>query len=180
METVSLKDGDKIVIREYEDEDFKFIISSWLQSFKNSKYTGPIPNNLYWDTYSTAIEQLLTREGVVILIACNPIKTSQIFGYIVVEENRDLPVLHWVYVKHAGLRNLGICSALMKYCGIDRDTEFYYTYKSVSASKLFSPVGPWPRGRHKDSIAKKKRGRINETTGYLVPYTSKNEEGQTA
>lgn len=172
MAKVRLTSGDYITIRYNDEDDQHFIMSSWLRSFKNSNYAGPIQNNLYWKVYQQVIEQLLDRDGVVILIACNPEKETQIFGYIVVEENFETPVVHWLYVKQPFRSTVhdkwGIARALMGFCGISRNTEFYYTFRSASAGSLTASDGPWPRARFKPSIVRKKKGVVDETSGYLV------------
>ena len=172
-----LASGDDIVIRHWGDEDKPFIMSSWLRSFKSSRYAGPIPNNMYWTVYAQAIEQILDRDGVKVLIACNPEKESQIFGYIVLEQNHEAPVVHWLYIKQP-FRGWGMARSLMGFCHILKHTEFSYTYRAACAAALTAQDGPWSGGRHKDGIARKKRRHLNETTGYLVQDTSEVPKGE--
>jgi GNAT superfamily N-acetyltransferase len=167
IDLVTLKGENQVGIRPFQDDDLKFVMSSWLNSFKSSAWAGPIQNNRYWTVYQAVIEQLLARDGVGVLVACNPEKPYQIFGYIVAEQGFDLPVAHWIYVKQP-LRGLGIARALMASCGIIRETRFYYTFRTSACAVLFAHTGPWPGAKFNTSIVRKRKGDRDEVAEYLV------------
>jgi hypothetical protein len=136
---------EAIKIRELRPEDESFIYSTWLKSFKNSKYTGPIPNHLYWPFYSEVIKYLLGRCKT--LVACNPENEKQVFGYIVYEDEN---IIHWVYVKR-DFRRWGIGKKLHTASGVGvGGFPYFYTFKTDDCSWFF------PYGKYLVSAIKKK------------------------
>jgi hypothetical protein len=144
---------EQIKIRELRPGDESFIYSTWLKSFKNSKYTGPIPNHMYWTVYSDVIKYLLTRAKT--LVACNPANEKQVFGYIVYEDEN---IVHWLYVKK-DFRCFGIGTKLFKESAVTE--PYFYTFKTDDCSWFF-PYGKYSLSaiRKKDFNAKSPTNRI--------------------
>lgn len=119
-------------------QDLPIIFSSWLRSFKDSHYAGLIPNNLYYDIYRAALEQLIARPGVEIWCAVNPQEEEekhQIYGWLCIERGYALPVIHYLYVKQA-YRMFGVARSLLAAVKIDPAQPFIFTFKTPDAASL--------------------------------------------
>jgi GNAT superfamily N-acetyltransferase len=149
---IDLGKNGTLKLREMEEKDKNFLMSSWLRSFKGSYYAGPIQNDMYWKVYQNVLERILRRKDVIVSIACNPKNPGQIFGYLVLEETERMPTVHWIYVKQA-FRGFGIAKTLLEQLGVAKDTEFYYTFKvKITPSLLAS----W-KGRFNPNIVRQRR-----------------------
>lgn len=105
--------GNQIPInfRTLETEDESFIYNSWLKSFRNSPLAKPLCNEVYFRNHKLIINNILQRSTT--LLACNPEDSSQIYGYIVYEMLRGVPIVHYVYTKYT-YRKLGIAKQLFE------------------------------------------------------------------
>jgi len=101
----------RVQIREANSEDISFIFSSWLKSFKTSKFAKSIGSNLYYSGHHILIENLLKRSKV--LVACNSTDVGQIYGFGVGEMRDNVPIVHFIYVKHK-FRKFKIGTALFE------------------------------------------------------------------
>lgn len=106
-------------------EDVNFIFNSWLKSNRHAKNIFDVPNPVYFSQHHVLVEGLLKRSNVI--IACNPIDSAQIYGFISYETIEDSPVVHYVYVKEA-FRKLGLCKMLIKRANIDYDKPFFVSH----------------------------------------------------
>lgn len=94
-------------VRTPTENDVNFIMSSWLRSYRETnRHINPV---IFYNSQEALIFDLLKKARV--YISCNPEHKSQIFGYIVFDQIRDLTIVHYVYVKHP-FRRLGIGSEL--------------------------------------------------------------------
>jgi GNAT superfamily N-acetyltransferase len=111
--------------------DLPFIMSSWLRSFKTSHFAGPIPNDIYWDTYRLAAERILSRPAARLLVAVNPSERDpehELYGWLAMEPGEP-PVVHYVYVKQA-FRRMGVARSLLRAASINLSAPFVYTYRT--------------------------------------------------
>lgn len=85
-----------------------FMFDSWLKSWRTSKHSGVVPNNLYFATYRATIENVVGR-GSEIWIACAAANESHILGWACFETTPDgKAVVHYIYVKDPYLKfNIG-------------------------------------------------------------------------
>ena len=112
--------------------DLNFLQSSWLRSFRESRYIGPISPRAYWPAYQETICEVLERSlAKVMTTAEDP---SDILGYVVYEQGA-LPIVHYIYVKHT-VRRSGIATALLA-AALPGATGFSYTFRT-SKSQVFS------------------------------------------
>ncbi len=106
-------------LREAEADDLNFILSSWLKSFRDAQripdqksavwFNWPRPSNeVFFNFQQKLIVRLLQRSKC--LVAVNPEDLSQVYGFIVYENNPD--IIHYVYVKST-FRKMGICKLLL-------------------------------------------------------------------
>jgi GNAT superfamily N-acetyltransferase len=129
-----------------------FIIDTWLKSFKDSHFAGPLPDNMYWKVYSEVLNRLLDKEGVSVLVACSSEDSNVIYGYIAIELF-DIPVCHYLYVKYI-YRGMGIARALF---GKAVEGKFAYTFPTKESGKLTSTDGPFPGGYIDMSYIRRKK-----------------------
>ncbi len=110
--------------------DLPFIRASWLDSYKRSPWAGAVPNNLYVETYTQAIDQLLGR-GAKLLTVRNASNPELLVGWICYEvlPNQDL-VVHFQYTK-APYRRLGVQTSLLSWItGAGVEARWFYTFKT--------------------------------------------------
>ncbi len=88
----------KINYREPKPSDLNFILDSWLKSWRVSRYSGTVTNNLYFTTQRSTIEGLIGR-GATFIIACPDTKPDVILGWACGEIKDGATVLHYAYVK---------------------------------------------------------------------------------
>jgi len=100
--------SDLIKIRNIRDEDFPFILDSWLKSLRYSNDTFKlIDKQAYKRFYPQVITALLLRSMV--QVACLQADEDVILGYSVVQG----PTLHFVFVKEPW-RRIGLMNDLVK------------------------------------------------------------------
>lgn len=135
-----------IAYRESREEDRVFIVSSWLDSFRESHTAGMIAMADFYDLMWGQIEKLLDRPGARCVIACNVGDPNQLHGFIAFDRDtgRDPPVVFYVYTK-APFRRWGIARGLFAAAGIPPDGRFDYTHKTSVAVRLANkiPLARW-------------------------------------
>ena len=130
-----MEKNNSIRLRPLVEEDRSFIFSSWLKSYRFSHFGEKITNTIYFEEHHKIVERLLDNSKV--LIACNESDPSQLYGYIVVEEEGGILVVHFLYVKHT-FRNVGIGKTLLDAVGHSTDKASVYTHHTRMADKLSS------------------------------------------
>ena len=136
-------------IRSHTAEDQPAVYESWLGTFKISRAAGCIPNNLFDQVYSVAIDQLIER-GMKVDIICPANRPSQMLGYVAYEPDPKATgksVVHYLFVK-APFRRRGLATTLLAHVG-NADGRFVYTYQT-SFSKYF------PAAFHNPGLARRK------------------------
>jgi len=127
--------SDAIATRPYVESDRPFVFDQWLESFRLSHAAGPFPMRMYRPVYTTAINEILARPKVEVLVACSPDDEDELYGFIC-HEKRRAPVVHYLYVKHIFRREFRVATTLMGAAGIDPKKTFLYTFKTPMASKI--------------------------------------------
>jgi hypothetical protein len=132
------------------EDDLPDVVHTWLSSFRNSKWAGTIPNNLFNEVQARAIRQLFDR-GATVTCCVNPLRPEQVLGWICTETTRKgEPVVHYVFVKPS-VRQHGIARTLFAATGIDPKSHFAYTHRTDDAAYF-------PGGMFAPMIARRKRG----------------------
>jgi GNAT superfamily N-acetyltransferase len=113
METRQHAEEAPLVIRDGEEDDRPYILSTWLNAFALSRTARMIDRPLYFVEQKKVIERLLTRSRV--RVAVNPEDLNHIFGYIVGEPpfESGIALVHYCYVK-SDYRELGIGRRLIR------------------------------------------------------------------
>lgn len=120
-----------IKTRTARKEDVNFIFDSWLKSWRKSKYAGVIPNNLYYSTYRSTIENLVAR-GAELTVACPENNDDHILGWICHEKTSDsFAVIHYLYVKDPFMKQ-GIDGLLLDCVGGSKPGFYTFNYAQVA------------------------------------------------
>lgn len=120
------------------------VFDSWLKSWRTSKWAGVIPNNLYFETQRTLIEDLIAR-GATILIAHPSGRPDIILAWACGEVKEGKTVLHYLYTKDPFI-GLGLPTLLLN--ALPGDKPGFITHKlSLKETK------EW---RHTPEIARRK------------------------
>ena len=142
-------------IRPYEHAtDEALVFDTWLNSYRRSHFRGPFPTDIYLRSQRETIQRLVgpaARWGTRTLMAFDPEDAGtrfDIYGYIVVEDGFDHPVMHYVYTKE-GYRKHGVARYLREVAGLGQ--IFYITHrtpnmqdvKDVFDGALFRPELLW-------------------------------------
>jgi len=125
---------DRITFREATQDDYNFIYSSWLKSYRNSIVTREMPNDIFFKEQQEVISSLLGDSTVI--LACDKNDTTNIIGYIVVAKVQGLFVLHFLYVKHT-YRRLGIANILMHVFKDNfKDNKCCFTHQTYTGNMM--------------------------------------------
>jgi len=114
----------KFLVRPAEPDDFAFIFSTWLKSYRyNNQDVSRVPAELYYRKHHEVIARL--RDRCALPVACLPDSPAVIIGFAALELPPALlntsslpppapapPVIHWVYVKRAW-RRMGVATRLL-------------------------------------------------------------------
>lgn len=104
-------------IRDAVADDLNFILSSWLKSYRqSSQFAKHIPSRLYFEWHQKVIKRILERQTTRVRVAYTPEAPEVILGYFVAEEQGDIWVAHYLYVKKA-FRRFGIAKELFNNVG---------------------------------------------------------------
>jgi hypothetical protein len=129
-------------VRAAKASDSAFILDAWVESFRESHSAGVIPMPMYRRVYKEAIAWLLARDGMELLVACNPLDEDQVFGFLAHElgvidraTHRDIPALHYLFVKQP-FRRLGIARQLLAASAVNTAQPFYASFKTAVATEL--------------------------------------------
>jgi hypothetical protein len=110
--------------------DVPFVMDNWLTSFRDSKWAGCVPNNLYREVQTACINDLLKR-GMKVTLAHDADDPDNLIGFLAHEVRPSGEyVVHYCYVKPY-IRGHGVAPDLMKYIGCPE--HFVYTHRTRSA-----------------------------------------------
>lgn len=103
-----------VIIRAANEDDYAFIMDSWLNSHAESRIFSPIiQRELYFKLHRPLVEAILHRPTTLSHIAANGEDPSLIYGYAIFEKLKDLNIFHYIYVKRA-FNGFGISNILLK------------------------------------------------------------------
>ncbi len=113
-----------VVLRPATTDDFNFIMSSWIQSYREH-------SNLTFEEYSKFYNHLVRRtvENTMTIVACPSDSQDMIYGWLNFDLFQMKPVIHYAYVK-AIYRGMGIGTKLLD--SVSKDRNFIYTHKTKS------------------------------------------------
>lgn len=143
-----------VAIRKPTQEDIARIIRQWNTSYRNSRWAGVIPNNLFRSVNTEQIRQVLSR-GAQILVACNSAQPEIILGFLCYEHTPRDRILHYCFVR-SYYREAGIARLLMDTAGFPKGSPFVYTWRTDDASLLCQGA------RHMPELARRKSAHKQE------------------
>lgn len=129
-------------LRDINPKDKDFVFDSWLKSWRTQRAAGVIPNNLYYETTRSVIENLVGR-GAVIKVACSLSDPTHIYGYICYEvlSNGDW-VVHYLYVKDPYIE-LNVDKGLMSFIKEKPFITFAYKQVKYAVERKFGRSRGW-------------------------------------
>lgn len=122
------------------DGDRAFVADSWLSSFRQSHWRGPIKDSVYRDVYGAVVDEILDTPGVTVLVDCNPTDTAQIFGWVCYVAG-DIPVIHYAYIKapyrdHKAGEQPRIAIKLLRQIGAADGARCEFTFRTPQWDKF--------------------------------------------
>lgn len=100
---------DLIIVRPFKEDDYNFIISTWLKGlYYGNDWFEKIDKEAYMTHYHAFINSILSRPNIKVNVSALKEDEDVILGYSILEG----PKLHWIYVKEAW-RRLGISKDLI-------------------------------------------------------------------
>jgi ribosomal protein S18 acetylase RimI-like enzyme len=118
-------------IRPATTNDFNFIISTWVQSFR--EHSG-VEYKTYNKHQNQLVRDILSR--AITIIACAKEDPNLIHGYLVFEKTGEDTALHWSYVK-SFYRNMGIAKEMLAQI---KKNEIYFTHKPTKEGWLLKKI----------------------------------------
>ena len=119
---------DGFFLRNREDSDQSFILSSWLKSNRDGPLTSFLCNHDYYDFYNKLVLKTFSRCPV--LVAFVSEVPEEIAGWICYEEVFDEVkklIVHYIYVKPI-YRKVGVARMLLNAAGFDGKEEITATH----------------------------------------------------
>lgn len=144
-----------IAFRDANAGDRKFVIASWLDSFRTAFAAGMIAMDDWYTVMWPQIEKVLDRPGVRTIVAYETEDDdpgiADLYGFISFDpthvERRSglpLPYVYYCYVKETS-RRAGRARRLFGAAGIDPRAQFAYACRTEMAIKLGQkiPMAKW-------------------------------------
>lgn len=132
------------LVRAADETDLRFVLHSWLDSYKFSHAAGLIAVADWRAVMEPQVRRILARAGVSVLVAHHPVtdRTADVYGWVALESYRNIPLVHYVYVKQA-YRRMGVAAELLLAAGVHPSDRFYYTCRTAVVGKLDLPRAQW-------------------------------------
>ncbi len=126
--------------------DLKFVVKSWVRSFANSDWAGPMSRERLVRAIKGTIADLIAR-GAEVWVACLAEHTDFIFGFVCFERDWQWPLVHFVYVRD-DYRDNGIGKVLVGHATDNRENDARYTFKTRYTRRVL------PQGRYAPALAR--------------------------
>ncbi len=129
------------MFRHLRDTDKPFVAHSWASSFFHSHWAGPWTENEYWSIMRPKLDGILANPEMKVLLSCNPGDDDQLFGFACYTP-ADVPILHFVYVKHAFRDHKDadekprIAIKLLRELGMADGKRFQFTFRTRAWDKF--------------------------------------------
>lgn len=118
-------------------DELDAVAALWIRSWQRSEHAGPIPNHLFYEAYRPAVNYLLKRGRVVVVVESS---VPDVFlGFAVVEDGFKHPVVHYVYVK-PHYRKHGVGKLALSAAGVSLDEPFFYTFHTRACERESSGI----------------------------------------
>jgi hypothetical protein len=133
-----------IAFRPAAPGDRHFIVSTWSQSLKPSRYAGLIQAEDWYTVMDAQIGKALERPDVRTLVAFGPEAPELVLGYITFDALDRPPLVYFAYVKEPYRRGgngrlwsgPGLARRLFSAAGIDPARPFFYACETEVVSRI--------------------------------------------
>jgi len=128
-----------ISYRLMKTEDVSFIYATMLRGvYYGNEFYRQIEKKSFFNNYAKVLEQLLSRDRVVVVVACLSDDIDVIVGYTIIEPGYG--ILHWCFVKEAW-RSKGIATGMLASAKINIVTHLTKLGNSIRIKKnwVFDP-----------------------------------------
>ncbi len=137
--------------------DMALVLDSWGKGWRESPWSGVVPNNRWHEVFVDSAAQLLAR-GAVVEVAGVRGDPVPVLGYAVSEAVRDGLALHYVYVKDP-YRRRGLGTELVRragerHHGQEGPRRRFYTHRTRDSHRV-CPSATWT---HAPEVARRRVG----------------------
>lgn len=113
--------------------DYAYIRDTWLDAFYKSPWAGCVPNNLYREVYTQAIDQLIAR-GSKLLVIRNPANPALLISWICYELTpKQEVVIHFAFTKPTYRKNGAAAALIAAVLSAAGTSRYFYTFRTPSA-----------------------------------------------
>ena len=136
-----------IAIRPAADHDERFVIASWLSSWRDANAAGLIQHEDWFDVMWPQLQKALKRPDVRTLVAYETDEADHVadlYGFIAADTAAPTPLLYYVYTKQA-YRRMGVARRLFAAVGLDAHKRFEFVCKAPVPAELLTkaPLARW-------------------------------------
>lgn len=118
-----------ITIRALSDDDRRYAVTTWLESYKESRVGERMPWAMYKQTVGKEIADILDSARVI--AAYTP--RGRVVGWLAYTPGRSISVVHWAYTRRTLedqlMRRRGVMSALLDAASLG--SRFAYTHRGA-------------------------------------------------
>ena len=139
-----------IAYRAAEVADAPFVVSQWSRCFKSSRSAGVIADEDWPKIAHAQIQKLVSRPGVITLVAYENTAPTFLYGFISGEPGSSIPIVHFVCTKEA-YRRAGYARGMFAAIGIEPSRPFVYTHWTPVVAKVRELI---PLARHEPNYAR--------------------------
>lgn len=114
LETISTNEEIPIGVRSCRKEDLDFIYSTWLRSYWHYyEKLHWIEKKIFFQEHHKAIEDLLARDTVEVMVVTHESEEDDIYGWVACESFPGRFIVHFAYVKEVFRPFKSIAEALL-------------------------------------------------------------------
>lgn len=132
-----------IAVRPFAERDRAFVVSTWVNSLRNSDHAGMIAHESWHPVMRPQVNRLLDSADVRTLVAHeteDPDPVADLYGFLTAGE-RDphvgVPVVFYCYVRQP-VRRMGIARRLFAAAGIDPASPFHFACRTSAVGELYA------------------------------------------
>lgn len=129
-----------VVVRRHHEQDVPVVFDGWLKSYRSARGVSQVPSETYYYWHHRLLEGLWFDRTAAWLVACNPERPTQVFGFAVGQRADTLAgdscVLHYCYVAK-NYRRFGLASRLLATLDTRADRNVLVTTHQTDASRAW-------------------------------------------
>lgn len=157
MSALSHKIAEVVDFRGLVPGDLPLVLDSWGKGWRESPWSGTVPNNRWHELFVDSVTQLLAR-GAVVEVAGVVGRPGDVLGYCSSERVRDGIALHYVYVKdfyrRGGLGSELVRRAERTHYPDEPPKRRFFTHRTRDTGRVCPPAS-WT---HAPEVARRRVG----------------------